>query len=77
MKNGRSGQEIVFVFSSSNTQGIHFILGKHEFKCRAGLQETLSDLTRKPENESNIYRLTLIFGIYTLEVEVKGNFEKE
>ena len=64
-------------FSSAETKRIHFLLGMYEFKAIAGLQETLSDLTIKPENESNIYRLTLILGIFTLAVGAKGNFENE
>jgi len=65
------------VLSSAETKGVHFLLGKCEFKCIAGLQETPSDITVKPQNESYIYRLTLILGIYTLEVGAKGHFEIE
>lgn len=65
------------MFSSAETKGIHFLLGMCEFKGIAGLQEALSDVTIKPENESNIYRLTVILGIFTLAVGAKGNFENE
>lgn len=65
------------MFRSAQTQRIHFLPGQCEFKGIAGLQETLSDITAKPENESNIYRLTVILGIYTLEMGAKGNFENE
>lgn len=65
------------MFSSAETKGIHFILDKCEFKCIAGLQENPSDITIKPENESNVYRLTLRLGIAALEVGAKGNFENE
>ena len=36
-----------------------------------------SDITIEPEDGSIIYRLTLILGIYALEVGIEGNFGNE
>lgn len=37
-----------------------------EFNCIAGLQKTHSGIIGEPENESNVYRLTLFLGIYAV-----------